>query len=170
MKLHFITLIGFVASTVWAADFKMGYVDLQKALQTTEAGKTAKTNLQKEFEKKKSEFEKQQKDLQKEAEQFEKKSAILNDSARAAKQAELQKKVMEFQRAASESQMKLQERERELTKPILEELRAIIESLAKERKLQLVIEKNEGAVLYAESGSDLTEEVITRFNSKKKKS
>lgn len=146
----------------------LGYVDLQKALQTVEAGKSAKSQLEKEISTKKADLEKQQTAFQKEAEQFEKKAAILNESAKAAKQAELQKKLVELQKSAQQSQMELANKERELTKPILDELKTIVEGLGKERSLAMVVEKNEGAVLYAQSGSDLTEQVIERFNSRNK--
>lgn len=150
------------------APFKVAYVDLQKALQTVDAGKNAKSQLEKEVTQKRTSLEKQQQDLQKEAEQFEKKAAILNDTAKAAKQAELQKKFADFQRQAAEMQMDLQKRERELTKPLIDELRAIIEGIGKEKGFQLILEKNEGAVLYAENGNDLTDQVISAFNSKHK--
>ena len=151
-----------------SATLKIAYVDLQKALQQVDAGKTAKAQLEKDVAAKRTELEKAQAALQAEAEQFEKKAAILNDSAKAAKQQELQKKFMEFQKSASESQANLQTRERELTKPLIEELRSIIEGIGKEKGYQLIVEKNEGAVLYAETGSDLTESVIEKFNAKYK--
>lgn len=159
-----------LSSYVFAnSGIRVAYVDLQKALQTVEAGKRAKSKLEKEVQKRKMQLEKQQAALQKEAEQFEKKVAILNQTARVKKQAELQKKLMEFQRKASETQMALQKRERELTKPLIDELRAIIEGIGKSRKYQIILEKNESAVLYAESGADLTDEVIKKFNSRRKK-
>lgn len=150
------------------ANINVGYVDLQKALQTVDAGKKAKENLEKDVLAKKGELEQKQKDFQKEAEAFEKKAAIMNDSAKAGKQAELQKKYVELQKMAAESQMELQKRERELTKPIVDELKSIIEGLGKEKNFQMVLEKNEGAVLYAESNLDLTAQVIERFNSRNK--
>jgi len=152
-----------------AAAFKVAYVDLQKALQTVDAGKNAKASLEKEVTAKRNELEKAQASLQKEAEAFEKKAAIMNDATKASKQAELQKKFAEFQKSAAESQMELQKKERELTKPLIDEIRAIIEGIGKEKGYQLIVEKNEGAVLYAEAGSDLTDQVIEKFNSKKKK-
>ena len=162
-----LSLAVLVAATTARADagaVKIAYVDLQKALQSVDAGKKAKAQLEKDVQAKRSELEKTQAQLQQEAEQFEKKAAILNDQAKAAKQAELQKRFMEFQKTAADSQMELQKRERELTGPLIQELRAIIEGVGKERGLTLVLEKNEGAVLYAESGSDLTDEVVGRFN------
>ena len=50
--------------------FKLGFVDLQKTLQSVEAGKTAKATLEKEVTAKRTGLEKQQQQLQKEAEEF----------------------------------------------------------------------------------------------------
>ncbi len=162
-----------LSSAVYAAadtaKLRIGFVDLRKALESVEAGKTAKASLEKQAASKKAELEKQQSDLQKEAEQFEKKSAIMNESAKAARQAELQKKIMDFQKSAQESQMDLQKKERDLTVPIVNDLKSIVEAIGKEKAYQLIVEKSEGAILYAENGSDLTEVVIERFNAKNKK-
>jgi outer membrane protein len=148
--------------------FKIAYVDVQEALSTVEAGKQAKSQLDKEMTAKRASLEKQQAALQKETEDFDKKVAVMNEAARGAKQAELQKKIAEFQKAFQESQMDLQKRERELTTPIIEELKVIIEGIGKAQSFQLVLEKSGGAVLYAQNGADLTKEVIEAFNARRK--
>lgn len=177
MKIAVVAVFAFISafstSLVAAAEqpsagFRVGYVDLQKALQTVEAGRNAKSSLEKEVAGKKAELEKAQTALQKEAEEFEKKVAIMNDSAKATKQAELQKKFVDLQKSAAESQMNLQNRERELTKPIIDALRGVIEAVGKEKSFQLILERNEGAVLFAQGGEDLTETVIQKFNSENK--
>ena len=172
MRLSFISvLVAFFTTASFAAEgFHLGLVDLQKALQNVEAGKNAKKSLEKEVTSKRTELEKRQGELQKEAEGFEKKSALLNEAAKSKKQQELQKKFMDLQKEAAESQMDLQKRERELTKPIIDELRAVIEGIGKEKGLTLILEKNEGAVLFAQGGEDLTEQVIEKFNSTRKSS
>lgn len=164
----FTVLVAYSVFAAEAATTNLGFVDLQKALQTVEAGKNAKSQLEKDVTSKKAELEKQQTTFQKEMEQFEKKAAIMNESAKAAKQAELQKKLVDLQKLAQQSQMELSNKERELTKPIIDELKTIVEGLGKEKSLAMVVEKNEGAVLYAENGSDLTEQVIARFNERNK--
>jgi len=172
MRALLIGLLALSGSAFAAEDhtggLRIAYVDLQKALQSVDAGKNAKVNLEKDVAAKRTELERAQAALQQEAEQFEKKAAIMNDSAKAQKQAELQKKFADFQKSASESQMNLQKRERELTKPLIDELRVIIEAIGKEKNYQLILEKNEGAVLYAQSGSDLTQQVVDHFNSQHK--
>ncbi len=165
-------LLVFAFSSTAKADatpFKIALVDLQEALQSVEAGKNAKSQLEKEMTAKRKSLEKSQAALQKETEEFEKKAAVMNETARAAKQAELQKKIAEFQKSFGESQMELQKRERELTKPIIDELRSIVEGMGKAQNYNLVLEKNEGAVLYAQNGTDLTKDVITAFNGRKGK-
>ena len=170
MKVSIIGVLCLCATMAWgAAGLKIAYVDLQKALQTVEAGKKAKAELEKELVTKKSQLDKEQEKLQKEAEAFEKKAAILNEAARTKQQAELQKKLVDLQKRAMDTQMELNKRERDLVKPVLDELRAIIDGMGKERSYQLILEKNEGAVLYAEAGSDLTDEVIEKFNARRKK-
>lgn len=167
--LLFSVLFSSLAFAAPETGFRVAYVDLQKALQTVDAGKKAKADLEKEVASKRVELEKAQANLQKEYEALEKKAAIMNDATKAQKQAELQKKFADFQKNAAESQMELQKRERELTKPLIDELRSIIEGIGKEKGFQLILEKNEGAVLYAETGADLTDQVIEKFNARKKK-
>lgn len=167
-----VTLLAFAQSSQAVesgSSFRVGYVDLQKALTTVDEGKSARSRLELEMTKKRTELEKEQVALQKEAEQFEKKVALMNEKARAEQQQTLQKKFMDFQRKMAESQGDLQKRERDLTKPIIDKLKAIVEVLAKGKKLNLVLEKNEGAVLYADAGTDLTEDVIKEFDKKPKK-
>lgn len=157
-----------VSMALGNSSVKIGYVDLQKAMQTVDAGKAAKGQLEKEVAAKKSALEKRQGQLQKEAEQFEKQVALLDGGKKLERQQELQKKFAEFQKEAAESQMQLQTKERDLTQPILSEMRAIIEGIGKENNFQLIVEKNEGAVLYAEVGADLTAQLIERFNARRK--
>ena len=71
---------------------KIGYVDMQKAIQETSVGKKAKKDLEKEVNAKKAEFQKREADLKKMDEDLRKKSAALSDEARGAKMQELQKK------------------------------------------------------------------------------
>jgi len=168
-KLIAIILVNFVVvAGANQSTFKMGFVDLQKTLQSVEAGKNAKKALEKEVTSKRTGLEKKQQQLQKEAEEFEKKAGLMNEAAKAKRQQELQQQFAELQKTAAESQMELQKRERELTKPIIDEIRSVVETLGREKGLTLVLEKNEGAVLYAQSGEDLTETVIERFDSRSK--
>jgi outer membrane protein len=146
---------------------KIGYVDLQKAIQETSAGKKAKGELEKEFNAKKAQFQKKEADLKKMAEDLEKKKVALSDEMRAQKQQELQNEMLKFQREVGESQLSIQKRERELTEPILKKLQASLDKLAKDRGLIMVLEKSEQSVLWAKKDLDLTDALIKEFEKTK---
>jgi outer membrane protein len=162
MKKTIFIMVAFFATTVFAAEFKVGVVDMQKAIQTSSAGKKAKKEVEGDFEKKKKDLKKKEDDLKKRVEEFEKKQAVLSDKVRQEQQAELQKDMMQFREEVSKSQMTIQQRERELTKPILEKLQKVILEIAKEKDFSMVLEKAEQSVMFAKTELDITDEVIKR--------
>lgn len=151
------------------APAKMGYVDLQKAIQETSTGKKAKKDLEAEFNKKKKELEKKEADLKKMSEDFEKKSMVLSDEIKAQKQGELQQEMMKYRELVGKSQMEIQKRERELTMPIVEKLHAIMADIGKKDSYAFIFEKNEQSVLYADKQLDLTERILKEFEKSAKK-
>ena len=50
-------------SSAFAEDLKLGYVDMQRALNETEDGRKAKANLKKVFDQKQKELDEQQQQL-----------------------------------------------------------------------------------------------------------
>lgn len=148
------------------ADTKVGFVDMQKAIQTTSAGKKAKTELETEFNKKKKELEKKEADLKKMGEDLEKKKSVLSEEALGKKQAEFQEEMLKYRDVVGKSQIEIQKKERELTAPILEKMKKVIGKLAKDKGYSLVIE-NSQMVLYATPDSDLTDEVIKAYEKEK---
>jgi len=151
------------AGQVRAADLHFGYIDMQKAIQETKAGKKAKADIEKEVEKKKKEFQDKEKDLQKMTQDFEKKSSVLSDEVRQKKQAELQQEIMKYREVVGKTQMDLQNRERDLTAPILEKMQKAIEKVAKEGSISMVFEKSEHSVVFADKSLDVTDKVVATF-------
>lgn len=143
---------------------KIATVDMQHALQTVDAGKKAKAQLEKEFNAKKKELQGEEASIKKMGEEFKKQAAVMNDDARAKKQGELQERIMKFQETTQRSQAEIQQKERDLTQPIIGKLRKLIGEMAKSKNYTLVLEKNENTVLYSLEKDDLTEEVVKAFD------
>jgi outer membrane protein len=156
-------LFGFGAR---AAEIKLGFIDMQKAIQETAAGKKAKKELEDEFNKKKKDLDKKEADIKKMGEDFEKRSMAMNEDARMKKQAEIQGEMRKYQEQAAKSQMEIQKRERDLTQPIVDRLRKIIDELAKKEDFTVILEKSEQSVMWAKKEIDLTERVIKEFDKK----
>lgn len=157
-----------ITGASWAEEVRVGTVDMQRALQSVDAGKKAKAQLEKEFNDKKKAFQAEEAAIKKMGEEFRKQSLVMNDEARAKKQSELQERIMKFQEATQKSQAEIQQKERELTEPLITKLRQIIAETAKEKKYTVVLEKNDNNVLYSLEKDDLTQEVIAVFNKKNK--
>ena len=154
----------FISGQVFAQDTKIGVVDMQKALQTVEAGKNAKATLEKEFNAKKKQLQTEEASIKKLGEEYKKQSLVMNDEAKAKKQNELQERYMKFQELTARSQTEIQQKEQELTRPIITRLRTIISDIAKQKGYAVVLEKNENTVLFSQDKDDLTGEVVTAFN------
>lgn len=153
-------------ATLAKAEQKIGFVDMQKAIPSTTAGKKAKSELEGEFEKKKKELQKKEGDLKKMQEDFEKKKAVLSDEVLQKKQGEFQEEMAKYQGVVRKSQEELQKKERDLTAPILEKMKRIIEKLAKDKSYSVILETSP-MVLFAEKSTDLTDEVVKEFEKEK---
>lgn len=150
-----------------AAEIKIAIVDLQKALQSVDEGKKAKSQLEKEFNEKKKQLQAEEESIKKMTEEFKKQSLVLSDDAKGRKQNEIQERLMKYRELFGKSQFDIQNRERSLTEPIIGKLRTIVEELGKNQGYTLILEKNENGVLFSKQQDDLTEEVIKSFNKKK---
>lgn len=150
-----------------ASTQKIGVVDMQAAIQGSERGKKAKSDLESEVNKKRAELKKEEEDLKKATEDFQKQSLALNEKARTARQTELQQRFMKLQEKSGMYTQELQQKERDLTAPIVQKLKGIIQNIAKQKGYTMVIEKNETTVLFSQDSDDLTTEVVKAFNSDK---
>ncbi len=157
-------MFGFSA---YAAEAKIGYIDLQKAIQDTSAGKKARKELETEFNAKKDELQKKEANIKKMQEDLEKKKSVLTDEVRQAKAADLQSEMMKFQQFYQQSQLNMQKKEQELTKPVLTKMQGVIEKLAKDGGYTVILEKSEQSVLWARKDIDLTEQVVKAYESAK---
>ena len=155
-----------MAAAVANAETKIGFVDMQKAIQTTAAGKKAKSELEGDFNKKKKELEKKEADLKKMGEDLEKKKSVLSEEALGKKQAEFQEEMLKYRDVVGKSQIEIQKKERELTAPILDKMKKVIAKLAKEKGYTMILE-NSQMVLFATPESDVTDEVVKTFEKEK---
>jgi outer membrane protein len=159
----------FAATSAFAADLKLGYIDMQRALNTSEQGKEAKEQLAARVKKYQEEINTKQEEIKKLKDELEKQGMLLSDSARASKEKDYQNKLKEFQRFTKDAQDELQGKDEEFTRRILEGMEKTIQSFGRQNGYSFIFVKNESMLLYVDEKNDLTEEVLKLFNSSKKK-
>jgi len=150
---------------------KIGYVDLQRALNEVDEGASARNKLKKEFEAKQKKLDAQQNELKSMKEELDARGMMMKPEAREAKTAELQRKLMEVQQLYFSLQKELSEKEQKVTAGIFQKMGTLLQTMGREEGYTMIVEKS--AVLYAKNHIDLTNELIRRYNkaysAKKKK-
>lgn len=149
-----------------AAEGKMGYVDLQKALNLSETGKSAKESIQKKVKEHEGAIDARQKELKKLKDELEKQAILLSDEARGAKERDYQQKLKDFQRYTKDIQEELQQKDADFTRQILEELFKVIKEIGEKEGYTMIFEQSESSLLYADDKSDLTDKVIKAYDAK----
>lgn len=157
-------ILTMLMSAMASSELRIATVDMQKAIQTVEAGKKARTELESEFNKRKLELQAEEAEIKKLHEDFQKKALALNEKSRIEKQKQIQERVMKLQQKTAQSQQEISARQNTLTEPIVTKLRKMIKEIAEKKGYQLVLESNENLVLYKVDKDDLTQELIQTYN------
>lgn len=161
----FLMLAAATAHAQGAADkpLKLGYIDMARALNDVEDGKSAKTRLKSDFDEKQKKLDKMQQDLKAKKEEFDKKSAMMNADVKAQKQDELQRSYVELQRNYMEMQKELSERESQLTSEIADKIRRVIAMIGDRDGYNVILNIGD-TVLYYKRHLDITDEVVREYN------
>jgi outer membrane protein len=163
-----ILLLGEWIGSVWAVDYKIGCIDIQKAVNDCNAGKDAKKTMGKEVEKFQRLIAERQKELQGMKESLDKQGPMLNPDARTAKEKEYQSKLRDFQRWGEDSQNEINQKRVEMERNISAGLLKVIQKVGADDGYTLIFEKNENIVLFASKAIDITDRVIKLFDAQKK--
>jgi outer membrane protein len=146
-----------------AQSMRVGIVDTQRAVMETEDGLRMQATLKKLFDSRQRELDKKQEDLQKERDDIEKQRDVLSKSALAKRVDKWQREMVQLQTVFVEYNKELQKKQGELTQPIFQKAMGIIRRLATQEGFDIVVDKQ--AVPYARSDLDVTDRVITLYNS-----
>src|SRR6266850_62947 len=136
--------VALAARTASAQNMKIGYVDVQRAVQEVEEGKAARSRLQAELAQKRTELDKKRADLEKMKADYDKQAPVLSEDAKRQKQEELSGK------------------EQEAMQSISKRLLQVVAEVSDKENFTFVLDKS--ALLYAPAASDLTNEVVRRYN------
>ena len=158
----------FLPLSVSAEESKLAYVDLQAALSSSNAGKSAREMFKGEVDLIQKDLDVKQNELTRLKDELEKQGFLLSEEAKIEKEREYQDKLKAVQRYYQDAQEELQGKDAELTRSILIDLRRIIVNIGQEKDYTLILEKNESSVPFAKESADLTGEVIKRLNEVKK--
>ncbi len=164
-----IIVIGVMAKPTFSAqEDRIAFIDLQRVIHDSKAGKKAKASFQKEFEKKRTIIEQKMAQLEKLKQEFVKNSALMNPEARKKKADLIEKKEKELQRTREDFREELREKDLELTQKILKEIDGILQQIGEKDGYALIFERTEAGIVYGSPAVDITEKVIKEYDKKYK--
>ena len=162
-----VTLVLCVSVSYAQERIKIGYIDIQKVIAESQAGKRARDRFQAQVKKAEADIVKERQELDRLKSDLDKKGPLLKDEERRNLESDLQKRSVNLQRSMSDYQQDLQAKNNEMMADLLKELEKIVNEVGKAEKFTLILERSQ--ILYSDQGIDITGKVIETYNSRAKK-
>lgn len=154
------------AASQAASGSKIGVIEVQRIVQESAIGKESLARVQKLQQTKQEELTKRQKDLRDLETKIQDQGKALSEDAMEKLQKEYQGKAVELKRFQDDAQKELEESQRKELGDLEKRIMPVITEVAREQGYQLVFNKFNSGLLFADDKSvDLTDAVITKFNS-----
>jgi len=164
------SVLFFTTAACYGADVaKIGVVDFQKILTTSNAGKKAQAEINKKGKKLEAELKAKGQALEKQKESYEREALVMDKKMRQQKELELRGMFNDFKTLQQKNMVEFKKEEKRVITKIRNDILAIVEKISKKEGFLLVVEKREGGVLYSPKKLDITDKVIKSLNAKKGK-
>lgn len=141
----------------------VAYVDIQRAIREVDDGQRAMRQLTEQLEERQRVLDSTETELRELTSQLESEIEGMDEATRAQRLQEYQQRIMEYQQQYQTNQRALLEMEAEATAEIVQRMVAIVATIAEERGISMVFEKQRSAVVWAATSLDLTDELIRRY-------
>ena len=170
MKRAVAILAALLVGMVCAAHSKVGFVDLQKALELTNQGKAIESKLQARKNEVELSLKQMEVELLKLRDEIEKGKDALSEQALNEKKRKFNQLRREYEQKVQEESFKFERYKFELLTDFIKKLQDAAQKVAKSRGITIVLLKVEDVltqasfVLYGDPSVDLTDEVIKVLN------
>ena len=158
--------LALVAVPAAAEEVKIGVVDLEQALSSTEEGKAAKEELERKAREAEAKLQPMVDRARALQEEIKSKKFVLSDEALRQKNLDLVELMNQIESKKQELEGKFKVDQERIVGPLRKKLIEIVRAVGKENGFTLVIDRNTPGLLYTREAIDITELVIEKFNKK----
>ena len=145
---------------------KIAYVNIQAIASNSVEGKAASARLDELRKKKTAELGEKNKQLQALQTKLQQGGQVLNETARGQLEKDIEKLNRDIQFFQQDANTELQEMQNQLQADFQEKLNPILEQVGTEKGLHMLLDIQGSGAVWANTGLDLTSEVIKRFDAK----
>jgi outer membrane protein len=167
-----ILLVALAAVAVWGtaasddAPVKIGVVDIDQAISSTDEGKAAREELARKQREAQAKIQPMLDRYKAAEEELKAKKFVLSDEALFQKQMDLVEMRNQIENTGKEIEGQLQVDAKRLEAPLVAKLSRIIEDLGKSQNFTVILRRGAPGVLYTREALDVTDMVIERYNKK----
>lgn len=151
------------AMPAFAQAGKIAAIRSNELVQQSPQFKAGQDKMKQEFERRANDLEAEAKKLAEDIKGFQKEAELLSAADRARKEKDLNTRKIDFEYKSRQFQEERSTRERQLFADMMGKIKTVIEQVAKEKAITVVIENP----VYAEPGIDITDEVLKRLQAAK---
>jgi outer membrane protein len=146
----------------FAADNRIGFLNIQKAVSSTKEWKSNFEKFKKDFTREKKRIKIKEQKIKKMLENLSKQSFVLDPELKKKKEDEFRKEKIDFERYVQDQNAEFGKKEKEMTQKILLKMMDVIKKIGKEKKYTMILEQK--VVLYHDKGNDLTSIAIRAYD------
>lgn len=146
------------------AGAKLGIVNLQLIAANSVEGKAASTRVNALIQKKQSEGTEKQKQLAANQQKLQTSGGVMSEAARAVLEKEIDRQTREGERFQQDAQAEVTELQQELQDQFQKKLFPLLQVLATEKGLYVLLSQQDAGVIWWDAGIDLTEDAVKRLD------
>jgi outer membrane protein len=143
---------------------KIAVVNIQRVAAESVEGKASTAKVQALHQQKTQQLNDMNKKLQAEQQKLQQGSLVMNESARAQLERDIDRQQKEIQRFSQDAQEEVQNLQQDLQEAFHRRLMPILQKMAQERGLQMLLSLQDAGVVWWDTGLDITADVVKQFD------
>ena len=155
------------ACGAYAEGLKVAVIDVNKILNESEEGKTARKKIESRYEELKKKVEEKQEEAKKIKDEIDKQKIILGKEKLKEKEDALNARIAELRQMTQDAEREMQTRQGELTQEVYKTVKGKLEKVVTDEKIDLVLDLAQGGVVHFNPAIDITARVQELVNKEK---
>ncbi len=147
----------------YAADNKVGYINLQRLVNESEMGKKAKQDIQQLRSEKETELKGKLKEINELRALINEQGETMDFAERRDKAQELNRAYKDYQRLLEDAKEDISNEDQELVAIILQKADPVLKDVAKKQRYTIIL-KDANAIGYLDPSADITDDVLKELN------
>ena len=149
-----------------AAPNKVGVIDMQRAIATTQEGQKAAADLTARYEPRRKELEKKQSEIQALRDQLSRGSNTMSDDAKQTLTRDIDTKTKAWNRETEDATADSQQDMDKVLQAFMERMQVVIDKYARDNGYSLVLDisAQQSPVIYAQNSIDITTDIVALYD------